>query len=85
MPFLDRYPDLVPLVANLREIGIAYNVDGSGAEQLARAFEQKVNTEFEDFWRWLSNLSPAPEWFRKQVAQGILSNVKLGSAHERLA
>lgn len=75
-PFLNRYPDLLPLVANLDDIGIACNIDGNAAEQLAQAYEQKFNTEFQNFWRWLSNLSEAPDWFRKHVAHAILTEDK---------
>jgi hypothetical protein len=73
LPFVERYPDLRPLIANSEEIQVAYNVDGDKFLQLIQAFEQKVNTEFQNLWRWLDNLSAAPEWFRKQVAYGILS------------
>ncbi len=71
--FIDRYPDLRPLIAGLEKARVAYNVDGDKFLQLIQAFEQKFNTEFQDFWRWLGNFSVAPEWFRKQVAHGILT------------
>lgn len=50
---------------------MAYNVDGDEFDQFAQAVDQKVHSEFRHFWNWLSDLSIAPEWFRKKYAQKI--------------
>jgi len=70
---VERYPDLPPLIGNLNEIRIAYNVDGESFEQAAQCVEQKYRAQFKAFWEWLSDLKLAPDAFRKFFAERIIA------------
>lgn len=65
LPYLDQYPDLRPMVGDLKTINIAYNLDEALFLQLLQVFEQKVGADTGNFWRWVSSFALAPEWFQK--------------------
>ena len=48
-------------------IGLAYNFSEAVAEQLLQVTTQKDEESGRSFFRWISNLSSAPEFFRKMA------------------
>lgn len=69
---IGKYPDLAGVLANKEHIDVAYNIDGNAIDQIIQTYEQKFNSEFQNFWRWLGDFSIAPVEFRNQVTKAIL-------------
>lgn len=59
-----RYPDLSELIANTSVAHVAYNQDEAVFLQLLEVYIQKMGADAFSFFRYLIDISQAPEWFR---------------------
>jgi hypothetical protein len=58
------------LIASSQPLKIAYNLNEPALEELLQVADQKESEAGRSYWRWLSQLSLAPEWFRS-LAKGV--------------
>lgn len=68
-----RYPDLSELIANTSVAHVAYNNDENIFLQLLEVYIQKMGGDATFFFRFLSDISNAPAWFREAI--GKLSKI----------
>jgi hypothetical protein len=62
------------LLNNGDTVGLAYNFNEAAAEQLLQVATQKDNEAGRSFFRWISNLSSAPEFFKKMAQTAMAAN-----------
>ena len=60
---LERFLQERHLIESEEEVGLAYNFSESVAEQLLQVTTQKDEESGRSFFRWISSLSSAPEFF----------------------
>lgn len=61
---LAKHPDLAAFTAPL-QVHVSYNSNETAFMQLIQVAYQKASMEESDFFRWLSDLNSAPQWFRE--------------------
>ncbi|MBI5817024.1 MAG: hypothetical protein HZB09_01210 [Candidatus Yonathbacteria bacterium] len=64
---------LLPDQFTLLEFKIAYNTSVSGLADVYEAVEQKIANDsyVTQFWRWMSNLDPLPDWLQETMKERL--------------
>jgi hypothetical protein len=58
------------ILPKTQSVKIAYNLNEPALEELLQVADQKESEAGRSYWRWLSQLSLAPEWFHS-LAKGV--------------